>query len=336
MDVTTLLGFFSALLIGLSLGLIGGGGSILTVPVLVYMMGIEPVLATAYSLFVVGATSFVGALQYMRKGLLSYKTAVVFAVPSFVAVFATRKYLLPALPNSIQAQVAEESITAFFFGLTLLVGVSIAALMLLKVDLSKAGKSFWKVVGLMAPAALMVFVMRQWVIPMVPDLLWKSGEFELTKGAAIMILFAIIMLVASYSMIKGRSEKDCKPKRLNGKGMALVVLEGAGVGTLTGIVGAGGGFLIIPALVILAGLPMKQAVGTSLLIITVKSLIGFVGDLSHQTIDWGFLLLFTSLSIAGIFVGSALSSKIPGEKLKKGFGWFVLVMALFLLGKQIF
>jgi uncharacterized membrane protein YfcA len=115
----------------------------------------------------------------------------------------------------------------------------------------------------------------------------------------------------------------------------LIAAEGLVVGTLTGVVGAGGGFLIIPALVLLVRLPMKMAVGTSLLIIAAKSLIGFIGDLGNQTIDWKFLLIFTGLSIMGIFVGTYLTKFIPGEKLKKSFGWFVLIMAVYILVKEI-
>jgi uncharacterized membrane protein YfcA len=115
----------------------------------------------------------------------------------------------------------------------------------------------------------------------------------------------------------------------------MIALEGSVVGVITGIVGAGGGFLIIPALVLLAKLPMKMAVGTSLLIIAAKSLIGFLGDLSTQTIDWQMLLIFTSLSIVGIFIGSALSKKINEKILKTGFGWFVLVMGIYIITKEL-
>jgi uncharacterized membrane protein YfcA len=115
----------------------------------------------------------------------------------------------------------------------------------------------------------------------------------------------------------------------------MIALEGLVVGVITGIVGAGGGFLIIPALVLLAKLPMKLAVGTSLLIIAAKSLIGFLGDVATQTIDWQLLLIFTSLSIVGIFIGSALSKKINEQVLKTGFGWFVLVMGIYIITKEL-
>ncbi len=265
MDSIVIIGFAAAILIGVSLGLIGGGGSILTVPVLVYILGVNPVLATAYSLFVVGSTSLVGAGTYMRKGLVNYKTALVFAIPSFIAVFLTRKFLVPALP----------------------------------------------------------------------DPLFTVGEAIITKNIGIMVFFALIMLAASYSMITAKKCVDCDEDEPVVFNFPMIALEGSVVGVITGIVGAGGGFLIIPALVLLAKLPMKLAVGTSLLIIAAKSLIGFLGDLSTQTIDWQLLLIFTSLSIVGIFIGSALSKKINEEILKTGFGWFVLVMGIYIITKEL-
>jgi uncharacterized membrane protein YfcA len=266
MDVLILIGYAAAIIIGVSLGLIGGGGSILTVPVLVYILGVDPVLATAYSLFVVGSTSLVGAGNYMRQGLVDYKTALVFAIPSFIAVFLTRKFLVPWLP----------------------------------------------------------------------DPLFTVGETIVSKNMGIMVFFAIIMLAASFSMIRSKKCKDCDEESEVKFNIPMIALEGSVVGLITGIVGAGGGFLIIPALVILARLPMKLAVGTSLLIIAAKSLIGFLGDVSNQTIDWNMLLIFTGLSVIGIFIGSALSKKINDKALKKGFGWFVLIMGIYIIGKELF
>lgn len=265
MDSMVIIGFAASIFIGVSLGLIGGGGSILTVPVLVYILGVNPVLATAYSLFVVGSTSLVGAATYMKKGLVNYKTALVFAIPSFIAVFLTRKFLVPALP----------------------------------------------------------------------DPLFTVGEAIITKNIGIMVFFALIMLAASYSMITAKKCVDCDEDEPVVFNFPMIALEGTVVGLITGIVGAGGGFLIIPALVLLAKLPMKLAVGTSLLIIAAKSLIGFLGDLSTQTIDWQMLLIFTSLSIVGIFIGSALSKKINEKILKTGFGWFVLVMGIYIITKEL-
>lgn len=264
MELVEILGFLGALIIGLVLGLIGGGGSILTVPILVYLLALDPVLATAYSLFVVGSTSLVGAVTNMIKGMVDYKTAIIFAIPAFVAVYLTRAYLVPAIPSTI----------------------------------------------------------------------FEISGFTLSKNLGIMLFFALIMLIAAVSMIKNKrnEEKAIVNHTLN---YPLVILEGAVVGVITGIVGAGGGFLIIPALVLLAKLPMKVAVATSLFIIAVKSLIGFVGDVQNMSIDWVFLLSFTAISIIGIFIGMWLNKFIDGKKLKKSFGWFVLVMAVYILYKEL-
>jgi uncharacterized membrane protein YfcA len=261
MDLTSVLGYLAATLIGISLGLIGGGGSILTVPVLVYLLGIEPVLATAYSLFVVGISSAVGLITYIKKQLVSFRIAFLFGLPSIVSVYLTRLYLLP----------------------------------------------------------------------MIPDTILSIDTFNLSKDMAVMVLFALLMIVASYSMIKGRKEGTAAPTEQKTFNYGLILLEGLTVGMLTGLVGAGGGFLIIPALVILTGIPMKLAVGTSLFIIALKSLIGFTGDMVNFDIDWDLLLPFSAIAIVGIFIGAKLSDYISGQKLKPAFGYFVLVMGLYIL-----
>ena len=261
-----IIGYLASILIGISLGLIGGGGSILTVPVLVYLFGVEPVLATAYSLFIVGASSLVGAWPKYKQGFVNIKTAIIFGIPSIVAVFATRKYLVPAIPSQ--------------------------------------------------PGTI--------------------AGIEITKPLLMMLLFAVLMVAASFSMIRSKAstnEDEPAEQKFN---YPLILVEGALVGMLTGLVGAGGGFLIIPALVMLSKLPMKQAVGTSLLIIAAKSLIGFTGDLGNSSMDWTLLLSVTALAISGIFIGDRLSKKIDGNKLKKGFGWFVLIMGLYILAQQLF
>lgn len=264
--MASIIGYILAALAGLSLGLIGSGGSILTVPILVYLFKIEPALATGYSLFVVGASSLVGSLQNAGARNIHFKTAFVFGFPSIIAVFLTRAYLVPSIP----------------------------------------------------------------------EILFSIGTFSFSKSIFLMTLFAITMIFASISMIKGGDSANDDENSALKYNYPLILLDGLLVGTLTGLVGAGGGFLIIPALVILVKMPMKQAIGTSLLIIAVKSLLGFLGELSAvQTVDWRFLLIFTSLSILGILLGVLLAQKIDGKKLKKGFGYFVLMMGIFIFIKEL-
>ncbi|MEL6675678.1 MAG: sulfite exporter TauE/SafE family protein [Bacteroidota bacterium] len=262
-----ILGYVGALCIGLIMGLLGGGGSILAVPILVYLMGVSPVLATAYSLFIVGLASLIGAGTYYRQQLVSVKTAVIFGIPSLIAVYLARKFLVPAIP----------------------------------------------------------------------DPFFHIGSFSVGKDMFIMGLFAFLMVGAAISMIRkgsGNELPDAEgPQQFN---FPLIMLEGAVVGVLTGIVGAGGGFLIIPALVVFSKLPMKLAVGTSLLIISAKSLIGFLGDLGGESmIAWNFLFVFSGLAIVGIFLGVYFSKFVPGEKLKPAFGYFVLLMGVFILTKEL-
>lgn len=330
------LGFLIAILIGFTLGFIGGGGSILTVPVLVYMFQIEPVLATAYSLFIVGISASVGALNYMKKGLLSYKTAIVFAVPSLLAVFLTRRFLLPTIPEQLFT-IGELDITTDLLFILILIGVMLAVSLLSLNMTFRGSKKHIKAFLLVTPAAIMVFIVRQFIIPKIPDHLIVLGDFTLTKNVGIMVFFAIVMFFSSFSMIRGRKEpdQDKEPQGLL-HNYPVIVLEGGIVGTITGLIGAGGGFLIIPALVLLAGLSMKMAIGTSLLIISVNSLLGFLGDIGNQEIAWTFLLAFTGLAVIGIFAGSYATKFIDGNKLKKGFGWFVLTMSIYILIKELF
>lgn len=258
-----IIGYFASLLIGISLGLIGGGGSILTVPVLVYLFKVEPITATAYSLFIVGATSLVGVFPKYKKGEINIKTAIVFGIPSILSVYSTRAFIVPAIPNEI----------------------------------------------------------------------FTVGSFVATKAFMTMLLFALLMVFASVSMIISKKQVVTEEGE-QVFNYPMILLEGAVVGLITGLVGAGGGFLIIPALVLFSKLPMKQAIGTSLLIVAAKSLIGFTGDLGHQSINLNLLLSITVLAIAGIFIGNAMGNKIAADKLKKGFGWFVLVMGIYIIFRE--
>lgn len=260
-----ILGYAGAVLMGLALGMMGGGGSILTVPILVYLFGQDPVTATGLSLFIVGTTSGAGLFSHHRQGNIRWRTAAIFGGASIISVFITRRWLVPALPD--------------------------------------------------------------------PLLAWDG--FHLGKGTAILGLFAVMMVYSAWRMIRSK-----KPEVSPGNGkdhIPSLVLIGLSVGLLTGVLGAGGGFLIVPALVFLAGMDMKHAVGTSLLIITVNAFIGFLGDPYVHLADHAELLLpFLTLAIIGIVVGSRLSTRISNEKLRPAFGWFILAMGVYILIREIY
>lgn len=256
------IGYVLSILVGVVLGLLGGGGSILSIPILVYLFNIEPVLASSYSLFIVGVTSFVGAVPKYKQQLVHLKTGILFGLPSIAAIFFTRMLIVPAIPDTIGT---------------------------------------------------------------------IGDDFILTKRILILGLFSVLMIFASISMIRGRRDLASTNKRFR---TGLVVIEGLIVGFLTGLVGAGGGFLIIPALVFLTGLKFKTAVGTSLFVIAINSLLGFTGDLFNLEIDWPFLLLLTGIAVVGIMIGHQLSRRIAGTVLRKVFGWFTLVTGCFILLKE--
>lgn len=262
MDFLAISGFFLALLVGISLGLVGSGGSILTVPILVYILGFDAVIATGYSLFVVGGTSLVGGLRNASQHNVNFNIVLLFGVPSLITAYLVRAFVIPLIPHTI----------------------------------------------------------------------FTVGDLTITKPLLLMVLFAAIMLLAALKMIRSAPITS----GVENPSEIKIIISGIVTGLLAGAVGAGGGFLIIPALVFLAGLPMKKAVGTSLFIIAIQSLAGFAGDAFGQAIDWGFLLPFTGAAIAGIFIGTLASRKIDGEKLKKGFGYFVLLMGVYIIVKELF
>ena len=254
-----ILGYTMALIIGLSLGLIGSGGSILAVPVLAYLFSYDEKIATAYSLFIVGAAALVGGLKQYNKNNVDLKTAIIFGIPAIIGVWLVRHFVIPILPN----------------------------------------------------------------------VLFVLGDFEVTRRMGMFGLFALLMLFSAYYMIAENEKKG-------GTGTIkynypLIPIEGLIVGAITGFVGAGGGFLIIPALVLLANLEIRKAIGTSLIIIALKSLSGFfLGDALTMEIDWHFILSFSSITIIGILIGEFLGKRINGDKLKKGFGYFISLMAVFI------
>jgi uncharacterized protein len=257
-----IIGYIASICIGLILGLLGGGGSILSIPILVYLFQMDAIMASAYSLFIVGVTSFVGAIPKYRDHLVNIRTGILFGIPSIITIFCTRK----------------------------------------------------------------------WIIPAIPEVILQTDSFTLTKRILVLGIFALLMILASFSMIRGRREITSDAQ---GFRTFLVIVEGILIGFLTGLVGAGGGFLIIPALVFLTGLPFKTAVGTSLFIIAINSLVGFLGDVLNYTMDWTFLMSITSLAVVGILIGNALQKKISSVRLRKAFGWLILGMGSWILIKEL-
>ena len=256
-----ILGYVGALFIGLVLGLTGGGGTILTVPILVYLMSVSPVTATAYSLFIVGTTSTFGAIQNYRKNLVDIKNGFIFAIPSFIAVYLTRKFIVPRISEII-----------------------------------------------------------------------IESPILITKNTFLMLFFAVIMIFGALSVLKKKSQDNNNEEKRN---LILIGIQTFTIGIIIGLVGAGGGFLIIPSLILFAKLPMRKAVGTSLFIIAMNSLVGFIGDVQNLEIDWVFLLTFSAISVVGIFIGMYLTKYTNESQLKKIFAYFVLVMAAIILLKEM-
>lgn len=256
-----IIGYVGALFIGLVLGLTGGGGSILTVPILVYLMSISPVTATAYSLFIVGTTSTFGAIQNYQKNLVDIKNGFIFAIPSFIAVYLTRKFIIPRIPEII-----------------------------------------------------------------------IESPVLVTKNTFLMLFFGVIMIFGALSVLKKKSQNtNIKEKR----NIVLIGIQTFTIGIIIGLIGAGGGFLIIPSLILFTKLPMKKAVGTSLFIIAINSLVGFIGDVNNLEINWLFLLTFSAISLVGIYIGMYLTKYTNEIQLKKIFAYFVLLMAAFILLKEM-
>ncbi len=261
-DVQITIGYFAVLAIGLILGLIGGGGSILTVPVLVYLFNVDPVLSTSYSLFIVGISSIIGAVSFAKRGQIRYKTAFFFGLPSIMTVYLTRKF----------------------------------------------------------------------VVPNIPEMILFNESISVSKDALIMSLFAMIMIVTAIAMLWKKQKELAPLKSQSSNGYWKIILEGLIVGLLTGIVGAGGGFMIIPVLIL--RMSMKEAIGTSLLIIATKSLIGFTGDLSILSINWLFLIKLSFITSVGILAGILASKRVSSKHLKSAFGWFVLVCGVLIFAKE--
>ncbi len=258
-------GYIASVLIGISLGLIGGGGSILTVPVLVYLFGLNALAATEYSLFIVGISSLAGSVSYLKKGWVNTKTAFVFGIPSVISIFITRNYILPLIPYEV----------------------------------------------------------------------FSIGHLTITKDILLLSIFAALMITASWKMIRKPKEDHSESGDYQRHHTMMIAGQGLMVGVLTGLVGAGGGFMIIPALVNFLKTPMRVAIGTSLIIISFNSLIGFFSTMHHAAVDWKFLAIVSLIAVSGIIIGSQLSKKINGKKLKPAFGWFTLVMGIYIIVREL-
>jgi len=263
-----IMGYICAMLVGISLGILGSGGSILTVPIMVYLMKVNPIDATGLSLFIVGITSATGGITYVQRKLVDMKTAAIFATPSIISVFLTRKLLMP----------------------------------------------------------------------LIPDPVYSSSSFVLSKELLILILFAVLMMIVGYNMVRKAEYKEPEINELRQYNYPGLLLIGLISGILTGLLGVGGGFIIIPALVLFAKIPVRMSVGTSLLIIAFNSLSGFAEEVMvHPSeIDYRFLFLFAIFSVAGIFVGFKVSLKLRPAELKKIFGWFIFFMGVCVFLKEVF
>lgn len=264
MDILHLIGYIGAIFVGLMLGLVGGGGSILTVPILIYLFSIDAVTATSYSLFIVAMSSAIGTISNFKNHLINYRKSFYFLISSSAAIFLTRNFILPTIPETILS----------------------------------------------------------------------LSDFTLTKDIFILIMFSLLMITSSFSMIrKTQFSSDSGSIDLQ---IPQLLLIGFSVGLLTGFVGAGGGFIIVPALYFLAGLEIKNAIATSLFIIAVNSSIGFMSDFHRQEIDWILLFTYSLLAVIGIISGQRLTKRISNEKLKPIFGWFVLMMGIFIFVRELF
>lgn len=218
------------------------------------------------ALFIVGITAAVGSFPFYKNKLIDFRTALLFGLPSIIAVFSTRAFILPAIP----------------------------------------------------------------------EILIKTESFSLNKDTFLLLLFALVMIGASFSMIRNRAKEKEELPQFKPKNYFFILIEGTVVGILTGLVGAGGGFLIIPALVLLSGMPFKKAIGTSLIIIASKSLIGFLGEANLADADWSLLSFFSAFSMVGIFIGFRLSKIIQSNILKPAFGYFTLIIGIYILIKEGF
>ena len=258
-----LAGYIAALCAGLILGLLGGGGSILSIPILVYLFRLETSIATGYSLFIVGIATLVGCIIRLRLSILDIGVGMKFGLP----------------------------------------------------------------------AVLGSFVARMWLVPIIPGQIIILTTISISQRALILGLFSVLTISASFYMVFANNKLN---KEIDIERNDLLMLSGTAIGLLTGIVGMGGGFLIVPAIYFLTNLDLRKSIGTGLFIIAAKSLIGFMGDLSNFPINWIFLIGITSITTVGIIFGTHASRIIEIGMLKRVFGFFVLAMGVLILTYEFF
>jgi len=268
METMEIIGYLGAIVVGVLVALVGAGGSILTVPILVYLLHVTPVAATGYSLLIIGITSLISTFGYMYRKMINYRIVVLFGIPSVIAVYLTRRFLVPMIPNEI----------------------------------------------------------------------YEQGNLLITKDSFLMLLLGVLIMLSAFSMIsvKKNYQPNISPQKVSSfQYSRMILIEGVIIGTLTGFVGTGGGFMIIPALVILCQVPIKTAVGSALLIAAFKSGIGFLGEIGNNpSIDYELIGVFTGLALIGIAIGSFLSQKVSGYRLRNAFGYFILVIAILILVRE--
>ena len=261
-----IIGYVAALIVGVSMGLIGGGGSILTLPILVYLFGIEPLIATSYSLFVVGITSFAGVILKIKEKQVDFKMALLFGLPDLLGVVVMRTFIFPPIPGNL-------------------------------------------------------FLVHNHMV---------------TKGELVLILVSILMLISSFLLLKRSSKLNPSIHENKQRPVFILMLIGFLTGLLTGMVGVGGGFIIIPVLVLWTQLPMKFAIGTSLAIIAAKSIMGFVADKVNFNLEHNLILWISGLSLIGLFLGNTISRQISALKLQKGFGWLVILVGAYMFFNTLY
>jgi uncharacterized membrane protein YfcA len=261
------LSIFLMLIVGVTLGILGSGGSILTLPILIYIAHIEPVTATSYTLFIVGLSALFGSIRNISSGLIDSKILLYFGLPSLLSVYLTRYFILPSLP----------------------------------------------------------------------DILFELDSFKMSKDLFLIIILAFLMIISALTMLRKKTSVISKEKFNSIQTFVILFIQGIAIGIVTGFVGAGGGFLIIPVLVSLCNLPVKKAIATSLAIIAINASIGFTGDISKGiVIDYTLLLYFSISSLLGTFIGLIIGKSINENQLKIIFGWFVLIMGVFIFVKELF